>query len=315
MSMRALLLCCLCAFAGTALAQAYPSKPVRMILGFAPGGSTDILFRVIAEDMGKRLGQTVVIENRPGAGGVLAAQAVKQAAPDGYAIWAGGPMPFSPVMMKENPMLLSRELAPISVVAYGDWFLYVPTSLNVRSLRELIAYAKANPNKFRFATISPFNTMVLAMVEKSTGIKAELIPYKTTDQSIAAVLTGDSEFTINAAGGFQSFVESGKLRAITTFSPQRTDAIKDVPTATEQGVPVVTRFSHQMWGPQGLPRDVTARLNAVLAESLRNAAVSEKLRGFGLAPSPSTPEELVRAYDTEIKQFSDAAESIGFKPQ
>jgi len=312
---RAMLVLLLAVVAGTASAQTYPNRPVRMILGFGAGGATDVLFRVIAEDMGKRLGQPVVVENRPGAGGVLAAQAVKQAAPDGYSIWAGGPMPFSPVMMKENPILLSKELAPISIVAYGDWVMYVPASSGIGSVKEIVQYAKANPKKFRFATISPFNTMMMAMVERQTAIKAELIPYKTTDQSIAALLSGDSEVTINSVGGFTGFLQSGKLRAIAVFSPSRSDALKDVPTAAEQGVPISTRYSFQMWGTQGTPRDIVNRLNGSLAETLRNPAVGDKIRGFSLTPSHSTPEEVMRAYDAEIKLFSDAAESIGFKPQ
>jgi tripartite-type tricarboxylate transporter receptor subunit TctC len=306
----------LAALAAPAFAQtAYPNKPVRMVLGFGAGGSTDLLFRVIADDMSRRLGQPMIVENRPGAGGVLAANAVKQAAADGYTIWAGGAMPFSPVMMKDNPVNMSRELAPISLVAYGDWVMYVPSAMGINTMRELLQYAKSNPQKFRFATISPFNTMIMAMVEKQTGVKAELILYKTTDQSIQALLTGDSEVTINAVGGFTSFVQSGKLKPVAVFSPTRTDAYKDTGTAIEQGVQVNTRFSHQMWGTQGTPREAINRLNAALADTLRNSAVVDRIKVTSLVPAHSTPEELVAAYDAELKLFSDTAEQIGFKPQ
>ena len=315
MSLLRILIGALVAYSGSALAQSYPSRPVHMILGFGAGGSTDVLFRVIADDMGKHLGQSIVVENRPGAGGLISAQAVKQAAPDGYTIWAGGAMPFSPVMMKDNPMNLSRELAPVSLVAYGDWVMYTPASLGVNSLKDLVQYAKANPGKFRFATISPFNTMVLAMLEKETGTKAELILYKTTDQSIQALLTGDSEITINAVAGFTSFVQAGKLRPIAVFSPTRTETYRDTATASEQGVPINTRFSFQMWSTLGTPRDAITRLNTAVGQSTANPAVAERIKVTSLAPTHSTPEELQQAYDGELKLFGDAARQIGFQPQ
>jgi tripartite-type tricarboxylate transporter receptor subunit TctC len=301
------------AIALTAQAQPYPNKPIRVMVGFGPGGVTDLVNRFVADEMGKRLGQSVVVENRPGASGLVAATAVKNAAPDGYTIYGGPTTAFSAVFLKDPNMSASKELTPISQMATGDWFVYVPTSLPIQNLKEFQAYAKAN--KLRFAAPSVINNMLMAVVAKHLGISYEQIPYKTTDQTIAALLQGDAQVTFNAAAGFGPHLQAGKLRVISTLSGGRIDAMPNVQTAKEQGVPVEVYSSVALWAPPATPRDIVMKLNAAAVEALRTPSVVEKIRNVSFTPLASTPEDLVKRYEGEIRFLSEAADIAGYKPQ
>jgi len=297
-----------------ASAQTFPTKPLRLIIGYGPGGVTDVVNRLVADEMGKRLGQPVVVENRPGANALLAARTVQGAAPDGHTLYGGSATTFAPVYMKDN-MIATRDLAPVATSALGDWFMYVPTSLGVNNLKELMAWAKANPGKLRFAAPSPSNTMLMAVVAKRMGFEFEAIPYKTTDQTIAAMLTGDAQVTFNAASGFGPMLQAGKLRVISTLSPQRTAMMPDVMTATEQGVPLTLRFNQGIWTTLGTPRDAIMKMNAAVNEAIRVPAVVERIRNSALATQPMSPEEVGRSYDNELKFYTEAAALIGYQPQ
>lgn len=312
-ALKLLMLCLIAAASSTAIAQNYPNRPIKLIIGYGPGGVTDVLNRLIADEISKRVGQPVLVENRPGAGALLASRAVKLAPPDGYALFGGSGSTFSPVMMQDS-LDITKELAPISMFASGDWFMYVPTSIGVGNLRELAAYAKANAGKFRFSSPSPSNTMLMAMVAKHFGFTFENIPYKASDQTIQAMLTGDGHVTFNAASGFGPQIQAGKLRAIATLSPKRSAMMPDVPTAQEQNVPIVTQFEVGLWAPLGTPRDIIMKLNAAVVEGLKNPATVEKIRNASLQPASSTPEALLEANKAALAFYTEAAALIGFKP-
>ena len=301
--------------AGPASAQTFPTKPLRLIVGYGAGGVTDVLARVVAAEMTPRLGQPVVVENRVGANGQISAVAVKSATPDGYTLYTGSVASFSPTFLKDNPVAATKELAPISVTAYGDWFIYAPASMNVSTLKELAAYAKANPGKFRFAAPSQSNTMLMAIVAKRMGIEFENIPYKTSDQTIQAMLSGDTQVTINAAAGFDSFVTSGRVRAIATLSEQRSPVMPAAGTATEQGLPMSLRFIHGLWTTIGTPRDVVNKLSSVVIDAVKSPSAIEKIRNIAMVPGGSTPEELLRVTEAEVTIYGEAAVLTGFKPQ
>jgi len=300
--------------AGTALAQSFPSKPIRLVIGQGPGGVTDVLFRLVADEMGKRLAQPVVVENRPGAGSMVAVTAVKASPADGYTLYGGTPTGFSPVYMK-NGLLAGKELTPISGIAYGDWVMYVPSNLGVKSLAELTAWAKANPGKARFGASAPVGNLVMAVVARRMGFSYEYIPYNSTAQVITAVLGGDLAATANAVQGFQQHIQSGAMRAIATTGAKRTEFLSDVPTLMEQGLPLTAQFTQGLWGPLGMPKDVTAKLNTAVNEALRNPATVARFKNATLVPSPSTPEELIKEYEGELRFLTEAAEIAGFKPQ
>jgi tripartite-type tricarboxylate transporter receptor subunit TctC len=313
-TLRVVALCAGVAFSAAAIAQAFPTKPLRLIIGYGAGGVTDVINRVVADEMGKKLGQPVVVENRPGANALLAAQAVKNAAPDGYTLYGGSATTFAPVYMKEN-MVATRELAPVATSGLGDWFMYVPTSLGVNNLRELAAWAKANPGKMRFAAPSPSNTMLFAQVARNLGFTYEAIPYTTTAQTIQALIAGDAQVTFNAASGFDAMLQAGKLKAISTLAPGRVQIRPDVPSATEQGVPLVVRFNQGIWTTLGTPRDVIMRLNSAVNEAIKVPAAVEKIHNAALAIQPMTPEEVAKVYEQELAFYTEAAKLIGYQPQ
>jgi tripartite-type tricarboxylate transporter receptor subunit TctC len=297
-----------------ACAQAWPAKPMRLVIGYAPGGVTDVINRIIAEEAGKRLGQAITVENRPGSAGLVAALAVRNSAPDGYTLLGGSLSGSDPIFLKEG-IHAPKELTPVSGFIHGDWFLYVPTSIGVNNLRELAAYGKANAGRFRFSSPATTNTLYFTMVAKTLGVPFENIPYKDSTQTIAALLQGDGHVTFNAASGFDPHIQAGKLKAIATLSPQRSHVRPDVPTAREQGVDLERRFNIGMWGPLGLPREIAGRLHATIRESVAVPAVAERIRAAALTPTPDAPEEMLRELLADLEFFREAIALSGYQRQ
>ena len=294
-------------------AQTFPARPMQVIIGFGAGGIADILTRIATDEMSKRLGQPIVVENRPGAAASVAAHAVRTAAPDGYTLYSGPTNSFSPIYLKENAIEAWKDLTPISFIASGDWFMYVPSTLPVTNLKELAAYAKANT--LRFAAPSTGNTMLMAQISKRLGIKYENIPYKATDQTITSLLRGDTHVTLNARAAFVPFLQKGELRLIATLSPKRLDVTPDVPTAIEQGVDFEARSAISLWGPPGLPAAIVATLNSAAVQALKMPGVVEKFRNASFNAESSTPQELARKAQAEVQWQGEAAKLIGYEPQ
>jgi tripartite-type tricarboxylate transporter receptor subunit TctC len=294
-------------------AQNFPVRPIRAIVGYGAGGVTDIVARVTADEMGKHLGQAVIVENRPGASASVAANAVKIAAPDGYTLYSGSTSAFTPVFLKNGSIEPARDLSPISMLGAGDWFVYVPADLPIKSLKDLVAYSKANA--VRFASPSVVNTMLMAVAGKRLGFNFETINYKATDQTITAMLSGDAQVTLNAAAGFSSFLSAGKLRVISTLSGKRIDIMPDVPTAIEQGLSLETYSQLSLWAPLNTPGDVINKLNAAAVATLATPAVIEKMRNVSYNAVSSSPAELVRRTEADFKLLSEAAAITGFQPQ
>ncbi len=314
-SRRVLVALALSMLAAAATAQQYPTRPIRVIVGYGPGGVTDVIARIFADEFSKRLGQPAVVENRPGASALIAATAVKNAAPDGHMLFAGSSTPFSPIFLKENPIVASRDMAPVAMLGQGDWFMYAPANLPIRNLSELAAWAKANPGQLRFSSPAVVNTMLFSVAAKRLGAEFESISYKTSDQTITAMLGGDGQVTLNSVSGFQQFVQGGKLRMIATLSPQRSSQFPDVPTATEQGVPMSNSLSFGLWTTQGTPRAAIMKLNATVLEAGTSAAVQERVRNIALVTSRMSPEEVGKLHDSDTQVLSEAAVIGGFKPQ
>jgi tripartite-type tricarboxylate transporter receptor subunit TctC len=313
---QALVLTAGCAASLGAAAQTYPSKPIKVIVGYGPGGVTDVVHRLVADELTKRLGQPMLVENRPGADSLIAARAVKDSAPDGYTFFAGNVIVFGPLFMKENAVLASKELTPVANTVTGDRFIYAGGNLGISSLKDLAAWAKANPGKLRYASPNSAAQMNMAMILKRLGVASfEAIPYKTSDQTVTAVLTGDAHITFNAAPGFSQLIQSGKLRAIAVMAPVRSKILTDVPTAMEQGVNLVLRFNQGFWGPLGIPREIVTKLNGTVNEALKDPALVQKIHNASLEVVPMTPEEMIKAFDHEVAFFTEAAPLVGFKPQ
>jgi tripartite-type tricarboxylate transporter receptor subunit TctC len=304
------------AASGSAWAQNFPTRPIKIIVGFPPGSATDTPARILAAELTTRLGQSVIVENRVGANGLIAAQTVKNAPPDGYTILYGSVVGFSPSFMKYNPISAAKELQGISSGVYSDWFLYVPTSLGVSNLKELTAYARNHPGQFRFAAYSQSTTLVMATMARRLGFEFDNIPYKSGNvAAIQGLLNGEVQATLDNAPSYEGFVKDGKMRPITVLAKERSLIYPNAIPAAEQGVPFDLRVIHSVWTTLGTPRDVVNKLSAAIREALQSPATVGKLKNMGMIPGGSTPEELVRLTEAEAKFYVEAAALIGFQAQ
>jgi len=299
--------------ATTVFAQSWPSRPIRVLVGFGAGGATDISARLVSEEVGKRLGQPLVIENRPGVGGLLAANVVKTSPADGYTLFSGSATGFTSVFLKDNPMDPPKELQAVSLQALGDQFMFVRSDLGVNSIKEFVAKAKAN--KLRHAAVGPTQHIVAAIIAKEAGFEFDNIPYKTTDQVVAALLAGDVDFVTNSIPGMPPHLQSGKVRAIATMGSSRSSLQPNVPTLKEQGVNMEFRFNLGYWAPLGTPREAVQKIGAAVAEAAKVPNVIEKMGVIGLTPVASTPEGLIRQHNAELQIYAEGAKLTGFQPQ
>jgi tripartite-type tricarboxylate transporter receptor subunit TctC len=297
----------------SAWAQSYPSRPIRLIIGYGAGGVTDVLARIVASEVGTRINGSVVVENRPGANAQIAAQMVKTSAPDGYTWYTGSTLTFSPTFMKDAPISAVKEMQPVSTTGTGDWFIYAPGTLPIASLTDLQKYGKSQ--SVRFASPSPANTMLMTVVAKRLGIPFENIPYKTTDQTIQALISGDAQITINAVSGFEGQVSAGKLRAIANLGESKSPLMPAAAPAKDQGIPLECRFAHGIWVALGTPNDIVSKISAATIDAMKSPSAMEKAKNIGLIAGGSTPAGLLKATEDEAKFYNEAAEASGFKPQ
>lgn len=300
--------------ATSAFSQAYPNKPVRVLIPFGAGGVTDVVARTFADELGKRLGQPFVAENRTGAGGGVAANALKNSPADGYTLFGGSITPFHPVFAKEG-VDGGKDFQPVSNHGFGEQFVYVRSNLGVNTMKELVDRAKAGQLKLKHGSLATTQHMLMSVIAKQLGFTYENIPYKTTDQVIPAVLNGDVDIVFTSLPGWLPHVESGKLKTLVTVSAQRSPFQSATPTMKEVGGDLVFQFSLGMWAPKGTPRDVVNRLVAATAEAGRSSAVQDKMKAFAMVVQTTTPEEQLKIFEREIGAYSEAAKLIGYQPQ
>lgn len=307
---RGILVLLLALAASTVCAQGWPSRPVRVIVGLGPGGVTDVVARAFAEELGKRLGQSFIVENRPGASGLIGATAVKNARPDGYTLFSGSSTSFNPVFHKGEGLDAGKELQPISNLVVGNQFIYVRSSLGVGTIKELVERSKAGA-PLKHAGISTAQHMLTFIVAKQLGFAFENIPYKTTDQAITALLSGDTDFAVSSLPGFQPHIDAGKLRVLVSLMPVRSPSMPDVPALKELGVTAEARFSINLWAPLGTPREVIMKLNDAVGHVAKVPALVERFKAFALEMDPSTPEELMQLFQRQIAVYVEAASMLG----
>jgi len=307
--------------AGSAIAQAYPNKPLRWLIPFSAGGPTDVLARAIAPKLGEALGQAVVVENRVGAGGSLAMDAVAKAAPDGYTIGMGhtGTQAINPHIYAKLPYDPLRDFAPITpVVSYVN-VLVVNPNVPARSVAELVAYAKANPDKVSFASGGKGATNHLSgeLLKALTGAPMLHVPYKGSAPALVDVMSG------NATGMFDILVTSlpqiraGKVRALAVTSSKRSSYAPDIPTMVEAGVTGYGEAGSDLWfgvfAPAGTPRPIVDRLNAELVKALRTPEVSERIRQQAYDTWTLTPDEFTAFLRTDHAKWGQVVRMSGYK--
>lgn len=305
--------------AGMPAHAAWPEKPIRIILGFAPGGGSDILLRAFTPALADALGQAVVVENRAGAGGNIAMQAVAQAAPDGYTLLMGSPGLATNSSLYSNlgfdPL---RDFAPVSLVGSVQNVLIVRPTLQVNSVAELIAHARANPGRLNYASPGTGTSLHLAgeLFKVTTGVRMEHVPYKGGAQALNDVMSGQVDLMFNVLPSALPQIKAGNVKALAVTGAQRSPALPDRSTMIEAGVPGYTAVTwNGIVAPAGTPREVVARLNEAIVKVLRTPEMVQKFAAIGQDVLVSTPEEFATFLREETTKWRRTIESAGIKPQ
>jgi len=302
-----------------AWAAAFPERPVKMLVGFAAGGITDITARQIAENMSRTLGQAVVVENRAGAGGGIAATAVSKASPDGYTILlaTGSSLAINVSLYKSLGYDPEKDFEPICLIGFQTNLLYVhPGSVPAKTLREFIDHAKANPGKLTFGSGGIGTPAHLAgeLLKIEAKIEMTHAPFRGTGQALQSVIGGHVPVAFNPPSPLLPHLQSGSLRGIAISTLQRTPALPDVPTIAESGFPGFDAATwHALVAPAGLPKDVTAMLSRAIRETLNDPQSKKALTDLGVDLVNSTPEHLRDYIKSEIPKWAKVVKASGAK--
>jgi tripartite-type tricarboxylate transporter receptor subunit TctC len=291
-------------FATQALAQPYPSRPIRLVVGFAPGGAADFVSRALQDPLSKALGQPIVVENRPGAGSSIAAEHAAKSAPDGYTVLIASPSSIlvNPLLSPKSPFQPLKELVPVSKVSASPLILAVNPALGIGSLPALIDYAKKNPGKLNYASSGNGSAPHLAAVlfRRLAGIDIVHVPFKGGAPAVQSVLAGDTQLSFATPPSVLPLVQAGRLRALAVTSRERTPLVPGVPGMAEAGLPEYEiSFWYGFFVPSGTPAEVTRRLYAATSQALRAPGVSETLAREGTEVSGSSSPEDFAAFLTE----------------
>ena len=305
-------------FASSAFAQSYPGKPIRVIVPYAAGGTSDILARHIGPKLAEAWGQPVVVENKTGANGNVGADFVAKSAADGYTLLLTdvGGLVISASVYPHLPFNPSKDFSPVVMVAYSPHVLAVHPSVKAASVKELIALAKANPGKLNFAVSGIGGAPQLAGIEfaQRTGVQWTYIPYKGGSDAVTGVAAGQAEVLFNGMLATWPSVQGGRLRALAISSAQRVPAAPDTPTVAEQGLPGFETGSFQgIVGPAGIPRETVAKLNGELIRVLNTAEMKERLAKLGTEVRAGTPESFGKWLGTEQAKWARVVRESGVK--
>jgi tripartite-type tricarboxylate transporter receptor subunit TctC len=301
-----------------ALAQTSSTKPIRLVVGYAPGGPNDILARLLADKLVDRLGQSVIVENRPGADSIIATEMVARSAPDGTTLLlTTGSHTIHPSVYTKLPYDIVRDFAPIMVVAATGYILVVHPSVPVSSVKELIALAKAKPGQLSYASAGAGgpNHLGMELFKSMAGIDMVHVPYKGGAPAIADMVGGQVQVMFSAMAPALPQVKSGKLRALAVSGAKRSSAVPDLPTVTEAGLPgyEVTGW-YGLMAPAGTPRSTIDRLHNELSAILKLPDVRERLMGIGVEPVGDTPEHMRDYMKAEIAKWAEVVKVSGIVP-
>ena len=309
----------LAAFAMMSHAQApYPTKPIRIVVPFPAGGTTDILARAVAQKLTETMGQTVVVDNRPGAGGNIGAELVAKSPPDGYTLLMGtvGTHAINASLYAKMPYDHVKDFAPVILVAGVPNVLVVNPSVPANNVQELIAYIKANPGKVNFASSGSGTSIHLAgeLFKTMAGVSMTHVPYKGSAPAVTDLLGGQVQLMFDNLPSALPHIKAGKLRALAVTSTQRASALPDVPTVAEAGLP---GFDATSWfgllAPAGTPKDVVAKLNAEVAKWLASPEAREKLASQGAIAAGQSPEDFTRHIAAETAKWQKVVKESGAK--
>jgi tripartite-type tricarboxylate transporter receptor subunit TctC len=304
--------------AAVAQAQQFPSKPLRIVVPFPAGSATDTISRILGNSVSQAVGQPVIVDNKAGADGAIAATEVAKAAPDGYTILmaTNSPMSVVPSMKKSPPYDPVADFTPITDVGRYTFFIVVHPGVPAKSLKELIAHAKANPGKLNYATGNTTGIVSTALFQSLAGIKMVHVPYKGEPQAITDLLADRVQLMFASSTTSVPQIRDGKLRALVTTLPKRSSILPDVPTIAEAGMP---EFSIVSWaglfGPARMPREVTERLNKEFVAAMGRADVQAAMEKQAFALSPSSPERLGAYVKEQLEAYKRTMAIAGIQPE
>jgi len=294
-------------------AGGYPDKPIKLVVPYPPGGSTDPVARLLAQDIASRIGQPIVVDNRPGAAGSIGTEAVARAAPDGYTILLHTSVIATDPTLKKNAAYdVKRDLAPITLAVTGPYLVVVNPSLPVKNIAELIAYAKANPGKLFYGSAGQGSSghLIGELFKQAAGIEMTHVPYKGGGPSITGLMGNEVQLLFDTLGGSRSLAESGKLRALAVTSPARSPVMPNVPTVSESGL---KDFQAVYWlgifAPSKTPQPIVDKLYREIKQSLDNPEIKAKLLEQGNVAQGLPPAEFAKALDADIQRYRTVIET------
>lgn len=302
--------------AGSAFANDYPARPIKLVVPFPPGGSSDVIGRLTAAELGNSLKQPAVVENKPGANGIIGVESFLQAPADGYTLLAAGGSAWTPAQVANLKFNVLTDCEPVALVCQTPLALIVPTSLGINTAQEFFAHAKKNPGKLNYASVAPNDLLWTELLKFRTGTDIVQIAYKGNAPALTALLSNEVQMTLSAIAVFLPHIKDGKLKALAVTTAQRSPVVPDVPTLAEVGVPnFVTASTNGAWVRKGTPKDIVDRLNATYNEFLTRPSVKANfLDKLAAVTFGGPPDDLRRAIANDQRNLDEAAKLIGYKP-
>jgi tripartite-type tricarboxylate transporter receptor subunit TctC len=300
----------------TALAQVeYPNRPIRIVVGFTPGGGNDIIARLFGQKLSESLGQPVVIENKPGAGAILATEYVARSAPDGYTLLVGasGAMVINPAVYEKLSYDTVRDFKPVSELGSFPLILIVNAKSPLKSLADLVAYAKANPDKANYSSSSAAFQLATELFKQKTGAPMQMIPYKGANDSVTAVISGEVTATIADAGPVTGQVNGGNARALAVAAPTRAESLPDVPTMKEAGADVEAVLWSGIFVPAATPPEIVSKLEAEFVRIARLPDVVSRLKQLNIDSVGNSSEEFSRIIAADLERWKAVARAGNIK--
>ena len=304
---------------GAVVAQEFPSRPVKLVVGFGAGGLGDMAGRAIAQQLSVTLGKPVVVENLPGAGGSTAAASAARSAPDGHTmLWVSGQNAIAPSMFKSLPYNWSTDLSPVAPVGKFDYIVVVAKDSPIKNLREMVEMAKRDPDKFNIGVISAGSAQHLNALwfRSLMGLTVPTVHFRTTGELVGALIGGNVQVVFETLPGVIGQVQSGTLRALAVSSDTRVTSLPDVPTAAEAGVP---EYKMTSWNgivvPARTPRDIVMRLNKELNQAVGTEDVKKRFSELNLDPLTGTPDDLQKIFETDLNRWRKVIAEANIQPQ
>jgi len=315
---RALLAVLALLAAGSAMAQQYPNRPVRMVIGFTPGGGVDINARLLAARLSEQIGQQFVVENKPGAGTNIANEYVAKSTPDGYTLLFNSAAFAINLALYRNPPYSLKEFAPVSVFSESVNLLVVSASLPAHNIKELVAMAKEKPGSLNYSSAGTGTSQHMAaeLFKLRTGTNIVHVPYKGSAPALTALIAGEVQLSFSNTIAIHQHVKSGRLRALAVAGPKRTDVLPDVPTMKEAGVEgVEVPLWFGLLAPAGTPRDIVQLLATNVAKAARAKDLHQKMLDQGADPVGNTPEEFQRQLEREVASWMEVVKVSGARAE